>query len=80
MASPTKLWVLRNDTVRGYDTYDSMVVAAETEEAARAVLPPGIRPSGRTWCYPEEVICEYIGVTDREFPDGTIILSSFNAG
>jgi len=30
-----KLWIISQSVNRGYDTYDSAVVAAETEEEAR---------------------------------------------
>lgn len=34
-----KLWLLTQDQNRGYDTYDSAVVAAETEDDARKIWP-----------------------------------------
>ena len=78
-----KLWVISQTVNRGYDTYDSAVVAAETEEEARNILP-----SGESWddahlygvwaSKPSEVTVEYLGVTDRDIAG--IILSSFNAG
>jgi hypothetical protein len=58
-----------------YDTYDSAIVAADSEEEARN-MPVGDKYS---WCEPKDVQVEYIG----EAKDGTekgIILSSFNAG
>ena len=33
------LYLLTQDTVRGYDTYDSCVVCAESEEEAQTVIP-----------------------------------------
>lgn len=77
----TKLWLLTNVTVGGYDTYDSCVVAAATEERARQYGPAGesTRP-GRNWCYPQDVQIEYIGTTDRQYKEGTVICRSFNAG
>ncbi len=36
-----KLWKLSQDWSGNYDTYDSCVVAAETEEEARAMHPDG---------------------------------------
>jgi hypothetical protein len=34
-----KLWLISQDVNRGYDTYDSAVVAAETEDEARRIHP-----------------------------------------
>lgn len=34
-----KLWLIKRDVNGGYDTYDSAVVAAETEQAARETHP-----------------------------------------
>jgi len=94
-----KLWVIRSKQHLGYDTYDSAVVAAETEEEARKTHPNGgsiwmmgpVRmgwyyehwdktwpASDSTWVYPEGVIVEYLGETDRDICG--VIVSSFNAG
>ena len=32
------------------------------------------------WTFPKYVNVEYIGETDRDLPNGTVILASFNAG
>ena len=76
----TNLWLVKNCTVNGYDTYRGFVVVAETEETARQCLPSEYSSAGRDWCYPEDAIVEWIGVTDRDLPDGHVVLSSFNAG
>jgi hypothetical protein len=34
-----KLWVISQDKNNDYDTYDSAIVAAETEELARVIAP-----------------------------------------
>ena len=67
-----------------YDTFDSAVVAAESEEAARMTHPGGLsevqwRADGNysSWVTPDKVTVEFIGTTDR--PAG-IIVASFNAG
>lgn len=73
--------VIENDTVRGYDTYDSCIVAAETEQEARLILPGGYQFDNRqrTWCQSaDEVTVEYLGTTDRKISG--VILASFNAG
>jgi hypothetical protein len=78
-----KLWVICQDVNNGYDTYDSAVVAAESEEEARNILPGGntwadARRYGGWASKPSEVIVEYLGETDRK--NSGVILSSFNAG
>lgn len=82
-----KLWLISQRANGGYDTYDSAVVAAETEEDAKATHPDGRRfdptcPRGwqglyGTWANPSDVAAEYIGETDRE---AGVICASFNAG
>jgi len=66
----------------GYDTYDSFICYANSEEEAR-----NINPDGEEWGYmfsawcssPDNAIAIPIGYTDEEVePD--IILASFNAG
>lgn len=53
-----KLWLLSQDVNRDYDTYDSCVVAAETEADARLIHPatrlihpanPPYKWDGETW-------------------------------
>lgn len=78
-----KLWIINQAVNNGYDTFDSAVVAAESEEEARNILP-----YGDDWNYarrikvwannPSEVNVEYLGTTDRKIRG--IVLSSFNAG
>ena len=81
-----KLWKISQDKNKGWDTYDSAVVAAETESDAKMMNPgdrEDIKP--RPWPYitwvddPADVQCEYIG----EAKDGTqksVVCASFNAG
>jgi hypothetical protein len=57
------LYLLSQNTCRGYDTYSSAVVAAHSEEEARQIHPAGDRvwrrpvtshrdhDVGRTWCF-----------------------------
>lgn len=68
-----------------YDTYDSAVVAASTEEVARNTHPAGGLildwSSAWSWCStPSAVTVELIGTTDKQYSDGEIVLSSYNAG
>jgi len=78
-----KLWKISQDENDDYDTYDSAVVAAETETEAKMMSPGGgdIRPEPYcSWVgSPDLVTCKYIG----EAKDGTlkgVICASFNAG
>ena len=79
-----KLWLISQDKNNGYDTYDSAVVAADTDTEAKMMHPfngEDIKPEPWSdWVgEPEQVACEYIG----EAKDGTqkgVICASFNAG
>lgn len=69
----------------GYDTYDSAVVAAESEEAARLTHPSiyadnwdGRRPRNG-WVGVEDVTARLIGLAAADTPPG-VICTSFNAG
>lgn len=44
-----KLWVIRSKQHLGYDTYDSAVIAAETEQEARFTAPYGETWDGTQW-------------------------------
>jgi hypothetical protein len=83
-----KLWLISQDVNNGYDTFDSLVVTAESEEEARL-----IHPSRKEWPkrpdavwsddwarYPHEVEVKYLGEAAPEFSSGEIICASFNAG
>ena len=74
-----KLWLISQDENDDYGTYDSAVVAAETEDQAKAISPSEGWPyplSG--WTTVDNVQCEYVG----EAKEGTTageICSSYNA-
>lgn len=75
-----KLWLISQTVNRDYDTYDSAVVAAETEDDARLIVPHGQGYKGqRSWADPEDIIVEHIGEAIIGTPAG-VVLSSFNAG
>lgn len=76
-----------------YDTFDSAVVVAENEQAARSLYPgyccspqagvPHIplQRAESDWVNdPNLVSVELIGVADASFQEETVILASFNAG
>lgn len=80
-----KLFVISQGENEGYDTYDSAVVAAENEEAARK-----IHPSGNGWptkdayyhewaSCPENVNVICIGEAIADMPAG-VLCASYNAG
>jgi hypothetical protein len=71
-----KLWLLEQSFNDGYDTYDSAVVSAMTEEDARNVYVA----SYSTWASPEHVKATLIGTAIRGTKAGDIICASFNAG
>ena len=64
-----------------YDTFDSAIVAAESEDDARLINPGcdwGTRFSA--WCKaPSDVTVELIGEALKGTPQG-VLLASFNAG
>lgn len=80
------LYYLTQSDERGYDTYDSCVVAAESEEAARLIHPaygadyPWGYSRGSSWARsPERVQVELIGTAVEGTKSG-VICASFNAG
>ena len=82
-----KLWLISQTKNSGYDTYDSAVVAAETEEAARLIHPAEIADFGwprslssyPSWSFPKDVKVRLIGDAVPGTKPGSIC-ASFNAG
>ncbi len=81
-----KLFKISQDVNNDYDTFDSAIVAAETEEDARNIRPRGDErypmedwEVDYDWARPEDVKVEYIGEA-KEGTEKGVILSSFNAG
>jgi hypothetical protein len=78
------LYLISQTEEEGYDTYDSAVVCAASEDEARKLHPSGRNEQWGTaysaWCAaPESVTVKQIGVAVEERPAG-IVLASFNAG
>jgi len=83
------IYLLSQTTNTGYDTYDSMVVAANNKNEARNIHPYSFKDyneeniwddSYEVWANkPEEVTVTKIGTT-TQYNKPTIILTSFNAG
>jgi hypothetical protein len=80
-----KLWLISQEVYKGYDTFDSAVVAAETEEEAKMIHPADGLPldTERFWDgwadTADEVSCELLGEAKPGTESG-VICASFNAG
>lgn len=83
-----KLYLLSQVKFKGFNTYDSCVVVAESEEQARL-----IRPDTDTWDevdvfdpyepwahYPEDVIVVEIGVASPHYKEPQVMCASFIGG
>jgi len=77
------LYLISQSVNNDYDTYDSAVVAAETELAARATHPNGDDDPPPylvgCWAQPEDVKVTLVGVA-VEGTEAGVICASFNAG
>lgn len=83
----------RTDKV-GYDEFDSMIVLAETEQAARQIHPYGYIWNGTQWLKADGSSAPWfdcvwsktgpdtlkVELIDPAIYEGDIVLSSFNAG
>ena len=76
------LYLLTQDENNGYDTYDSCVVVALSQEGARQINPAGKWGKIWTaWCSkPAQVEVQYLGKADSSLEAGFIVCASFNAG
>lgn len=80
MGKLLKLWLISQNERKGWDTFDSAVVAAKTAEEARLINPDGEWSTYSAWCSsPDKVHVEYLGIATKGVEPG-IVLSSFNAG
>jgi len=80
-----KLWLIFQDENDDYDTFDSAVVAAETEEQAKSIHPYGSDAwssrNSDTWASsPDKVTAKYLGEAYGDIKKPGVILGSFNAG
>ena len=79
------LYLLKQDVNIDWDTYDSVIVCAESEEEAVKIHPNGdFFDTGWEWPEgwvetPSQVRCQKIGVADESVEKG-VVLASFNAG
>lgn len=83
-----KIYLLTQNKIKGYDTYDACIVAAETEEQAKTFDPyMGTIPQddwneySAAWVNdPSDVTAEEIGICTNPNQLAGVILASFNAG
>ena len=83
-----KLWLISQDKNRDYDTYDSAVVAAESEAAAREMHPGGHTKSvsemrsvwARAWVADLRLVRVRLIGTAIEGTEAGVICASFSAG
>ncbi len=76
-----KLWLLEQNVNNTYDTYDSFVVAAETYDEARVMLPgKAYRETDRKyyWAPVDAVVCTLLAEAAPGIESG-VICASFNA-
>lgn len=80
------LYLITQSQRQGYDTYDSAVVAALNEQAARVMGPAtgeeveDWKDIFSSWCdSPDKVTVEYLGKAVKGTKQG-VICASFNAG
>ena len=78
------IYLIEQNKNTDYDTYDSAIVTAETEEQARLTHPEG-KPNwdGKderysTWCGAEYVTVTLVGKSDVK--TSGVLLASFRAG
>jgi ferredoxin-thioredoxin reductase catalytic subunit len=83
------IYLLTQDEETGYDTYDSCVVAAESEEEARKIHPGCYVENFNedrycecnSWAhYPEQVTILLVSQNTESYIKKGVICSSFNAG
>jgi len=80
------LYLISQDKNQDWDTYDSAVVVAESEEIAKRMHPRSgeldVKPvwaSTSDWAEPEYVEVVYLGKADG-INERKVVCSSFNAG
>lgn len=75
------IYIISQEVNKGYDTFDSAVVAARNEDEARNIHPSGNIPIWLSeWCPPEYVKVQFLSKAPKALKPGTIICASYNAG
>lgn len=81
-----KLYLLSQNKNNEWDTYDSCVVCAESEDEARKINPNSSGEEVKEddiysgWTTPKNVKVEEIGIANDNIVLGSVICASFNAG
>lgn len=79
-----KIYLLKRDEYIDYDSYDSVIVVAESEERAKLISPEGglIGDSNSYgWTNKiENIKVTLIGAADKSLIEEGVVLASFNAG
>ena len=75
------IYLVSQSANNDYDTYDSMVVIAETEERAKelTIREHPYESYFNTWASYDDLTCELVGFAFKGSEE-KIILESFNAG
>lgn len=67
------IWQEENDN---YDTFDTAIVCADSEDEARNTLPSQFSKWGEDWCSsPEQVTVELIGTAAIDIDKGVVLAS-----
>ncbi len=75
----TYLWLISQFENRGWDTYDSAVVVAPDEDAAKETYPGILEWNSSDWASgPDRVKAIRLGIADDPTP--RVVCASFNAG
>ncbi len=74
-----KIWLISQNIMNDYDTYDSAVVFANDEMEAVSIHPNGNNDWDGTWVNSSDVKVELIGTAKSGSKKG-VICASFNAG
>ena len=78
------LYLLTQNDINGYDTYDSCVVVANSEDEAKNIHPAWYQTFGEDRCSwtdnTDKVNCTYLGEYAGDYKKSPIICASFNAG
>lgn len=82
------LYLIKQAINNNYDSFDSAVVVADSEDAAKLIHPDGSCRSLRnsisyTWVdSPDMVTATLVGTCnpDAGFTEGDVVIASFNAG
>ncbi len=76
-----KLFLISQEENNEYDTYDSAIVVAESEEEAKTIHPSGYGGEDSWTSNLDKIKVIELGyLTTKEFEKGDVVCSSFNAG